>query len=200
MASKRKLEALESGIDAVYQETQLIQIDNINPISSQPNKLPSGYSGKLPATNPILPLIINPPVTPPVSVKSTTTASITPISSGSTPIKAPSSVKGTTASASKSVTTKSSASSNLSGLGLLKYLHALLPTNNTPINVPNSGFQIQNGLLVYNGQPYNGVYQGFTYNNGQLEIATTIIGTSSILSVNQSENTPILTSIPKGDI
>jgi len=58
MASKRKLEALESGVDAVYEETQLIQIDNINPISSQPNKLPSGSAIgiRLPAINPILPL------------------------------------------------------------------------------------------------------------------------------------------------
>jgi len=137
MASKRKLEALESGVDAVYSETQLIQIDNINPVSS-PNKLPTGYSGKLPIINPILPAVINPPVKAPSKQP-------TPIppSKGPTPIppgKGPSNENGTN-TASKSVTTKSSA-------------------------LPNSGFQTESGLLLRFGSPYTGEYNNIYYTNG----------------------------------
>jgi len=189
MASKRKLEALESGVDAVYSETQLIQINNINPVSSPPNKLPTGYSGKLPIINPILPAVISPPIKAP-------SKGPTPIppSKGPTPIppgKGPSNVNGTN-TASKSVTTKNSVSPDLSGQKLLHYLHALLPTNTGSLaSSQSSGYTFtQNGTLLYNGNAYTGVYpgNGVTYNNGIAEIGHYTTGTSSEISTNESDN------------
>jgi len=189
MASKKKLEALESGVDAVYAETQLIQIDNINPISSQPNKLPSGSAigTKLPVTNPILSAVINPPITP-VSVKSTTTASNTNKSSVSTP---PSNVNGINKSALSNVNgTTTPSTPTINGVSLL------LPT--TPSTPTINGVSL---LLPTNSKVINGV----TYNsNDQPEISSSILDTTTITSVNQSENTPTqnnitIPSLPSGD-
>jgi hypothetical protein len=48
----------------------------------------------------------------------------------------------------------------------------------------------KSGLLYLNGSLYSGVYKGYTYNNGALEVSHFTVGSTSGVGYNQSANTP----------
>jgi len=184
MASKKKLEALESGVDAVYAETQLIQIDNINPISSPPNKLPSGSAIgiKLPVTNPILPLVINPPVPTPTNINTTTTAS------GHTTIislKAPSNsnnniIKSTSSNTNNNIIKSTSSNTNNN---IIKSTSS--NTNNTIKSTSKSNTNQSSGSTNL------GLGLGLKSKNGHLEVshtATITEGSTLITSGNYTDS------------
>jgi hypothetical protein len=55
---------------------------------------------------------------------------------------------------------------------------------------PQTGYVFKSGLLYLNGSLYSGVYKGYTYNNGALEVSHFTAGSISGVGYNQSANTP----------
>jgi len=194
MADKKKKILNESGVDALYTETANFITSYINN-SAPASALPSG--GNLGVVIPVSHISTAPlhipsklPNNAPIIQKSP----VIPVSTtpSSTPSTTPSTTPPTTSSSTSNSTTPPTTSSSTSNnYNFVSGASKGAIITKTPITTPpQTGYVFKSGLLYLNGSLYSGVYKGYTYNNGALEVSHFTVGSTSGVGYNQSANTP----------
>jgi len=191
MADKKKKILNESGVDALYKETANFITSYINN-SAPASALPSG--GNLGVVIPVSHISTAPlhipsklPNNAPIIQKSP----VIPVSTtpSSTPSTTPSTTPPTTSSSTSNSTTPPTTSSSTSNMNGVASKGAII-TKTSITTPPQTGYVFKSGLLYLNGSLYSGVYKGYTYNNGALEVSHFTAGSISGVGYNQSANTP----------